>query len=252
MIPDFLAPYATQLEQYKLESIKIKATPLDADQPASADSKFRGLPHLPLAVPYPVDDAGKPMLLLAQINLQELPTNGILPAAGLLQFYISVVDYVDMDQSKVLYINPEQLETEIRKDYSFLPPDHYDYSPINCEHQLTFEHASEYASTEDHRFKLKFGGLDGYEYAESLPDDKRKIFEQFSDSAGHKLGGYAFFTQGDPRQYQAESNRDIQLLQIDIDQQIMFGDSGVAHFFIDEQALKEGRFEEAYFYWDCC
>jgi uncharacterized protein YwqG len=69
---------------------------------------------------------------------------------------------------------------------------------------------------------------------------------------GHKLGGYAFFTHGDPHQYQAEPTKDVQLLQIDVDEEIMFGDSGVAHFFINEQALKDGRFEEAYFYWDCC
>jgi uncharacterized protein YwqG len=252
MIPDFLAPFAPQLEQYKLESIKIKATPLEADRSASADSKFRGLPYLPLAIPYPVDEAGAPMLLLAQINLQDLPTNSMLPATGLLQFYISAVDYFDMDLSKVLYIKPEQLETEIRKDYSFLSPNHYDDSPINCEHQLKFERVIENGSTEDYRFKLKFDGLEGYEYAETLTENDEKLFEQFLDSDGHKLGGYASFTQEDPRQYQVAPNVDVQLLQIDVDEEIMFGDSGVAHFFIDEQALKEGRFEEAYFYWDCC
>jgi uncharacterized protein YwqG len=252
MIPDFLAPFAPQLEQYKLESIKIKAAPLETDRPASADSKFRGLPYLPLAIPYPVDEAGAPMLLLAQINLQDLPTNGMLPAKGLLQFYISAVDYFDMDLSKVLYIKPEQLETEIRKDYSFLSPNHYDDSPINCEHQLKFKRVIENGSTEDYRFNLKFDGLEGYEYAETLTENDEKLFEQFLDSDGHKLGGYASFTQEDPRQHQVAPNIDVQLLQIDVDEEIMFGDSGVAHFFIDEQALKEGRFEEAYFYWDCC
>ncbi|UOQ64529.1 YwqG family protein [Hymenobacter volaticus] len=252
MIPEFLQPFADQLEQYKLESIKIKATPLEADQPASAASKFRGLPHLPASVPYPVDNDRKPMLLLAQINLQELPSNTFLPAAGLLQFYISAVDYVDMGQSKVLYIKPEQLEAEIRNDYSFLPPSHYDDSPVYCEHKLAFEKTTEYRGNQDYRFQLKFNGLESYDYAETLNELEQKSFADFLDGTGHKLGGYAFFTQGDPHQYEAESSGEVQLLQIDIDEKIMFGDSGVAHFFIAEQALKEERFEEAYFYWDCC
>ncbi|WP_022824761.1 YwqG family protein [Hymenobacter norwichensis] len=252
MIPDFLAPYAAQLEQYKLESIKIKAAPLAADRPVSADSKFRGLPYLPLAIPYPVDEAGQPMLLLAQINLRELPTNGMLPALGLLQFYVAAHDWYNMDQSKVLYIKPEQLETEICEDYSFLPPNHYEDSPINYEHQLTFERAIEYGATQDHRFELEFDGMDSYEYSETLNEVEQELFQQFLDADGHKLGGYAAFTQEDPRGIDSQSSPDVQLLQIDIDEEIMFGDSGVAHFFIDEQALKEGRFEEAYFYWDCC
>ncbi|MDF7811877.1 YwqG family protein [Hymenobacter sp. YC55] len=251
MIPEFLQPFADQLEHYKLESIKIKATPLDADQPASAASKFRGLPHLPASVPYPLDNARKPMLLLAQINLQELPSNTFLPAAGLLQFYVATHDWYDMDQSAVLYLSPEQLQEEARQDYSFLPADHYDDSPIDCEHQLTFARAVEYGSAHDHRFGLEFNGLDSYEYAETLPEAEQKIFQQFLDGDGHKLGGYAAFTQGDPRENDSTSNQDVQLLQIDADEKIMFGDSGVAHFFIAEQALKEGRFEEAYFYWDC-
>ena len=42
-----------------------------------------------------------------------------------------------------------------------------------------------------------------------------------------------------------------QLLQIDIDEEIMFGNSGVAHLFISSEALKNQRFDQAYFQWDC-
>lgn len=252
MIPEFLKPFADQLEQYKLESIKIKATPLDADRPVSDASKFRGLPYLPLTVPYPVDEAGRPMLLLAQIKLEELPTNRLLPATGLLQFYISAFDCSDTDESKVLYLRPEQLQTEIRQDYSFLPSTHYEDSPVYCEHELGFAETTEYGGVGDYRFDLIFDGLDASDYAETLSEAERQAFENLLSTTGHKIGGYAFFTQGDPREYQAEPGREVQLLQIDIDEEIMFGDSGVAHFFINEQALKGGRFEEAYFYWDCC
>jgi hypothetical protein len=167
MIPDFLAPYAAQLEQYKLESIKIEATPLAANQTASAASKFGGLPHLPLAIPYPIDEAGRPLLLLAQINLQELPKNSLLPATGLLQFYISAFDCFDTEESKVLYLSLEQLETNIRDDYQFLPPTHYEDSPVYCGHALAFASTTEYGAMEDYRFNLRFNGLDSHEYAET-------------------------------------------------------------------------------------
>lgn len=252
MIPDFLAPFAAQLEEYKVESIKIKATPLAADRVASADSKFRGLPLLPLTVPYPVDKGGNPLLLLAQINLQELPSNAFLPTNGLLQFYVAAHDWYDMEQSAVLYLRPEQMQAPIREDYGFLPANHYEESPIYCEHQLTFERAVEYGSAHDERFKARFNGMDSYDYAETLPKAEQKLFEQFLDGDGHKLGGYSSFTQGDPREIKSNSVADVQLLQIDVDEEIMFGDSGVAHFFIAKQALNAGRFEEAYFYWDCC
>ena len=252
MIPEFLAPFAAQLELYKLESIKITATPLTTERPASTASKFRGLPYLPLTVPYPVDEAGRPMLLLAQINLQELPANSMLPAEGLLQFYISASDYSDMDESKVLYFRPEQLQTEIRQDYSFLPSTHYEDSPVYCEHELGFAETTEYGGIRDYRFDLTFDGSDASDYAKTLSEAERQAFEKLLSATGHKIGGYAFFTQGNPHEYSSAPSNDVQLLQIDIDEEIMFGDSGVAHFFINEQALKEGRFEEAYFYWDCC
>ena len=251
MIPEFLKPFADQLEQYKLESIKIKATPLEADRPASAASKFRGLPHLPFTVPYPTEPNGKPLLLLAQINLRELPPNDFLPKDGLLQFYMPAHDWGYLEYARVLYVSAEQLQTEIRTDYSFLLPSHYEDSPIKCEHQLTFAKHTEYGGLVDCLFKMKFNELDGYEYNEELSKANRKVFEEFFSGDGHKIGGYATFTQQDPRENDS-SGKDVQLLQIDIDEEIMFGDSGVAHFFIDEHALKEGRFEEAYFYWDCC
>ncbi|WP_083325969.1 DUF1963 domain-containing protein [Hymenobacter coccineus] len=44
----------------------------------------------------------------------------------------------------------------------------------------------------------------------------------------------------------------MQLLQLDSDEQIRFGDSSLAHLFISPDALRERRFDQAYFYWDCC
>jgi uncharacterized protein YwqG len=76
--------------------------------------------------------------------------------------------------------------------------------------------------------------------------------DKFFYNTGHKIGGYAFFTQCDPRDYNKNKKNDILLFQIDTDAEIMFGDSGVANFFINEDDLINKRFEKAYFNWDCC
>ena len=52
----------------------------------------------------------------------------------------------------------------------------------------------------------------------------------YFDASGHKIGSYAEFTQTDPRDYDCEKRADVQLLQIDPDEQIMFGDAGLGHF----------------------
>jgi len=46
-------------------------------------------------------------------------------------------------------------------------------------------------------------------------------------------------------------NDDIQLLQINVDEYIIFGDTGIVHVFIPKKDLKKKDFKNAYFFWDC-
>ena len=73
---------------------------------------------------------------------------------------------------------------------------------------------------------------------------------------GHKIGGYPAFTQEDPRDIPKEDDHDILLLQIDTDnigeREIMWGDSGVANFFISRENLKQRNFQDVIYTWDCC
>ena len=84
-----------------------------------------------------------------------------------------------------------------------------------------------------------------------LEEDKeigKKLFE-----AGHKIGGYPNFTQSDVRKI---GDYEILLLQIDSEgtekNEIMWGDCGIANFFIREKDLKELNFEKVIYNWDCC
>lgn len=69
---------------------------------------------------------------------------------------------------------------------------------------------------------------------------------------GHKLLGYPSFTQSDPR-YDTYAKYDTLLLQIDSDgDDIMWGDCGVANFFINKEDLKNKDFSKILYNWDCC
>lgn len=69
----------------------------------------------------------------------------------------------------------------------------------------------------------------------------------------HQIGGYAYFTQSDPRDNKmVDLKEDLLLLQIDTAEKIMFGDYGVANFFIHPEDLINKQFDKAWFNWDCC
>ena len=67
---------------------------------------------------------------------------------------------------------------------------------------------------------------------------------------GHKLGGYPNFTQADPRE---DGQDHVLLVQFDSDTRLglMWGDVGIANFFIRPAELKARDFSRAAFNWDC-
>lgn len=251
MLPEFLGDFRGPLERYKLDYIKILATPLPAGESLPLlQSKFSGKPFLPVGTPYPRDAKGQPMLLLAQLNFAEIPALAGFPTAGILQFFLSPTEWYDAEDYQVLY-HPS-ITAQPQLDFEFLTSDLYAASPIRAEHSLAFSLATEYGGAEDCRFDMSFGGKDYYEYLETLPQEQQEELDTYCNNSGHRLGGYAYFTQRDPREHDSDRQADVQLLQIDIDEQIMFGDSGLGHFFISPAALAARQFDQAYFYWDCC
>ncbi|WP_113652196.1 YwqG family protein [Pedobacter namyangjuensis] len=251
MIPKFLEEFKDKLEKFRLESIKIKATPISEEEKLTfTQSKFLGKPYLPNTIDYPKDKLGNPMILLAQINFAETPHLKNYPTDGILQFFISSTEWYDMDDYKILF-HP-YVENEYQTDFSFLTEKLYEESPVYREHKLAFEKAVEYGGYEDFRFDMDFNGESYYEYQEKLTDEQKAEMDKILEGAGHKIGGYAYFTQSDPRDYNNSQKDEILLLQIDTDEEIMFGDSGVGNLFINPKSLKERDFDQAWFNWDCC
>jgi uncharacterized protein YwqG len=251
MLPDFLGAFRPQLAAYQLDYINITATPVQEDESlALAQSKFLGLPFLPVGTPYPSDEKGQPMILLAQINFAEVPALEHYPTHGILQLFVSPTEWYNMDDYCVLF-HPSAA-AEPQTDFNFLTSDLYGDSPIHVAHTLTFSKGTEYGGAADARFDMDFAGKGYYEYQETLSKEQQEELDSYCYNTGHRIGGYAFFTQGDPRDYATAESADVLLLQIDTDKEIMFGDSGVAHVFISPEALKNQQFDQAYFQWDCC
>lgn len=251
MIPKFLNEFKDKLEKFRLDSIKIKATPIFEDETLTLmQSKFLGKPYLPVSVEYPKDKIGNPMILLAQINFSEIPHLENYPSDGILQFFISSSEWYNMDDYKILF--HKTIENKHQTDFSFLTEKLYEESPVYCEHKLAFEKIVEYGGYADFRFDMDFNGEDYYDFQEKLTDEQKTEMDNILEGTGHKIGGYAFFTQSDPRDYNNNKKDDVLLLQIDTDDEIMFGDSGVGNLFINHKSLKEKDFSQAWFNWDCC
>lgn len=247
------------LEKFKLPMVKLLPKAEKAE--VIWNSKFGGKPYWPKGMKYPVSKSGSQLILLAQLNFDELPKLNKYPENGILQFFIEDDDVYGMDFDKpieeiisspsgyrVIYHpaiekNKNHLETET-------PEANKDsYLPISREYRIEGVLESEIPSPTDYRYE-KYA-TDPYEYEEELSE---YIYENFS-SEGSKIGGYANFTQEDPRVGESQDNW-ILLFQMDSeflgDDEIMWGDMGVGNFFIDKDALKNKDFSKVWYNWDCC
>lgn len=258
-LPNELLPYKDQIESTIKPYIEIKAE--RASELAPWQSKFGGLPYLPSGTAYPRDPAGQPLFLLAQINFAETPPLASFPTSGILEFYISGTDTVygasfnDLTNQagfRVLYFrDPVQDEAQLVTEFAPFPPE--PILPLEGPCALTFQLRQEPISTYDYQFEAKLLGRDkpGWdETTRALSEPYERLFP----SLGHKLGGYPFFVQTDPRLSKKYQDRDYVLLfQMDTDSEagIMWGDAGVGGFFIREQDLLAKDFSRLLYSWDC-
>jgi len=256
-LPNELEKYRDKLEKSVKPFVKITTK---KGRTLPWESKFGGTPYLPIGYEYPIDIQGTAMRLLAQINFEELPAMDQFPKKGILQFYISASDDfygLNFDKPtcqenfKVIYISEVvKDDSKIITDFSFINNSEDDYFPIASEGRLQF--SIEYApvACSDFQFEKIFNDV-----AYSIFNDEEcDWYEKEYSGAGHKVGGYAYFTQYDPRGNNGYNDYDILLLQIDTDDElgIMWGDCGVANFFIRAEDLERLDFTRVLYNWDCC
>lgn len=254
----------------------------ESRRPGLTDTKFGGLPYFKNAAEYPVNSRGQKLMLLAQIRLDRIKNDPRLPSKGLLQFYVLPDEYFGMgvdrlndnENYRVVYIediDESVTEADVRAmgipascdketDIEF---------PIFGEYAVDMETAEMCADANDFRYEELFfetaAGM-GLEFEEDAC--VLDVFDEDTYNSiccrteGHHLFGWPMFTQSDPRCVEGLSKYDTLLFQMDTDcgpedergsmYRIMWGDVGVANFFIASEKLAKHDFSDIMYSWDCC
>ena len=253
------------LEKNTLPILKINLADTSITQ--VTQSKFGGKPYWPKGQDYPVDKAGDALNFIAQINFSEIPEKlDNYPTKGLLQFYIGNDDLYGMEFSDEIIPIDEYLENN-KKNYAVIY--HHeasesvesfkadvekaldnDMSPYTGESAITYKFTNDIATPADYRFNKIVEPL-----GEMSDEVEEYAFDLLIQSPDHKIGGYASFTQEDPRGDDAEDVEWLLLFQLDTDSndhiEIMWGDVGIANFFIRLEDLKNLDFSKVWYNWDC-
>ena len=275
-----MIPTQAQIEQFiadlntttQREVIRISLSL--ADNLALTDSKFGGTPYIPKDGTLPTSVDGKPLFMLAQINCEQLPENTLYPKKGLLQFWIAAteaplygLDYeapCSNDFKQVIYY-PDFGEAlpidDFINDYTF----DNENLPFNSKRQfaLHFKKDTESISLEERAatqfffekwneaFSTHITTID--EFFDEVPDDVCEEINAYllKEPTGHKIGGYPYFIEYDPRE--ENDPHTFLLLQIDIDnvegEEICWGNlGGVANFFISPEDLDNCKFDNIFFH----
>ena len=259
ILPRAFANHWPELSQTRTPFIQIKASPVAELTPGQ--SKFGSFPKLPLNFPYPKNQMGEYMFPLAQINFRELPPMPGYPRTGYLQFYISSDDTYGYrfdnhpNDFRVLFFEEAEVES-FQTDFGFLEPImQSDSVPVFEPHALHFELKDEYFGLGNVSNQMNPGiSLEqiAAQYDDELEEELMTFAYDHFTPSGHKLGGYAYFTQTDPRQYREGKDKEFVLLfQIDSGERILWGDAGVANFFIHPDDLAKKDFSKAFYTWDC-
>lgn len=258
ILPIALADHFDKIRSSGRQTVKIKARP--AEDIHFRSSSFGSYPCLPKDFDYPRDINGNFMYPLAQINFSEFPHLENFPKSGYLQFYIAADDMygISFDEKvpsdiKVLFFEESDLAFA-NEDLGFLDEVlEAGLAPVEQAHVLSFELKTEYGGLGDVN-GLGEEDIDLEGILAANPKTKKQIedavYDNFSPT-GHKLGGYAYFTQWDPRDAKVPHKDYVLLFQMDSDDHILWGDLGVANFFIDPLDLANKDFSRVFYHWDC-
>lgn len=240
---------ATKKDCYKIDIID--------GEPSILDDKLGGKPYLPIGEEYPKDKDGNNLALLLQVNLKNIDLDGY-PKKGILEIFTdSKVDYPcqysvkyfedsldyqtelpDIDISN--YIVDKSYKINLTKDVCYMPINDYRFI------QIFTPIVNEVFGT-----SLKnYGELDDYFGNFAWYDKLRDGYENHSIT----LGGYADFTQSDPR-YDMKENKDECLFKLDSwanYDKFHIGDSGILFVIIAQTDIENCNFANAIVDWDCC
>jgi uncharacterized protein YwqG len=260
VLPKAFAAHWNEIKATGIEYVEIKAS--STENIKRTESSFGYYPFIPFGFNYPLDKNGNPMIPLAQLNFSEIPNLKDYPTEGILQFYIADDDCYGLDfdnqynpdSFRVIYIENVDV-AQLNPDTSFLDSIiDSENSPVYKPHRLIFTKKMDYIGMNDYRCNSHNFSVDNWinEYTGKTNSKLEDLSYKLFATNGHKVGGYAYFTQTYPREYDKKGQNTILLFQMDSDDEIMWGDVGVANFFITANDLINKDFSKVMYNWDCC
>ncbi len=260
--------YEKVLERLKEETLTdTVAFNLTKTEPSIFESKVGGTPYIPKDKELPRDGRDRQLRLLAQIDCENLKTLPDFPHKGLLQFFIADDDIWGLDEENgfaVLYyedVDRSVTEGECKSKVEPIDPDEI-YMPFDGESGIEFTPKKMSMTREDYRYDGFARKMLADEGEENIDNDLfDEVFNNYNNDdddygySNHRIGGYPYFTQYDPRN--EDSKETILLFQLDTDYKedkdiVMWGDCGVGNFFISPEDLKKRDFTNVLYNWDCC
>lgn len=276
----------SKIDEIVPPKMSVRLKPSRAKNTSVFDSKMGGVPYFPKNMEYPKvregEFEGRPLFFLAQLNFEKLPKLEGFPTEGILQFFAGCPDddiygmenWGSTDQNRFRIIYHENIITD--EGQLFSADDMPDFSggeefmPFTGEFLLNAEAAAPaHLTVCDYRFddaafkafkevfNVSVDGMYGDNGIYKVDEPLGKALWEVSD-IGTRIGGFPFFTQSDVRK--EGSPFEIMLFQSDSenggtddswDDEICWGDAGVANFFISAEDLKKRDFSNVLYNWDC-
>ena len=245
-------------------------------QPAITGSKIGGRPYWPADKEYPIDDQGRKMLMVMQVNCAEAGLKAPLPEQGILQWFISVNpelmygcsgNYDEEGTSfRIIYHNTvdgnaTQVDAPTHDTVNEM------LTPVKREVAIDVVAAQTAMGVTDGRFNGLFFDIvkeiTGAEnkdkmWYEYLDNEDCLYFEQNlgMKQPRHQMLGYPSFDQDEARR--DPEHHDVLLFQlasqystIDRKELVMWGDMGNGFIFVNSDDLAALDFSHAYYCWDC-
>lgn len=242
-LPAVIEKYREKLEKTLKTSNEITFVQGDAKP---WESKLGGCPYLERLEDYPIGANKRPMMFLAQINLEEMPPIEDFPTKGILQFYIEDIDPYGLDEACVV----KYIEDYIKDENSLIKKNPYrenyqEYEPFTSDGRITFAQRKMPITSSIEQFEEQF--------MKNASDEEREALHDVCYAAGSRVGGYPYFVQYAPAYYE-DDLCNVLLLQLDVDSTcgIMFGDSGNCTFLISKKDLLKRDFSSVEYDWQCC
>ncbi|MGG4493795.1 YwqG family protein [Brevibacillus reuszeri] len=240
-------------------------------------SRIGGDPDLPPQLEWPQTTDGTPMTFLLQLNLKELvkhDESSLLPARGMLYFFVGIDEPAYDIEHRVLFLQDDQLvsatrrhspgETALEEQFAgyqlgaraTLEPPNYayvDYDQIETD-SFSFEDYEDFrfllTDMMDHDdvatlFGYPTGQHDDSEYEAALMLLTGKQYDYKMEKALHEITAHF---AGDETKAKQEIQDTLMLVEIESDNEVGFcwWDAGVLQFFIRKEDLLAGRFDRTY------